>query len=70
MLFCGRPREFLRNISQIHTKDRLTEYAEGRFVWQKQSYDFVINTRTGEIYTSVHVNEIKERLEDVLAENL
>lgn len=48
----------------------LTEYAEGRFVWQKQSYDFVVNTRTGEIYTSVHVNEIKERLEDVLAERL
>ena len=48
----------------------LTEYAKGRFVWQKQTYDFVVNTQTGEIYTSVYVNEIKERLEDVLAEKL
>lgn len=45
----------------------LTEFASGQFDWQGQPYNFVIDTETGEVYTSVHFEEIKERLsEEVL----
>lgn len=48
----------------------LTEFASGQFVWQKQQYDFVVNTETGEVYTSVLLSEIKERLLDELMQEL
>lgn len=48
----------------------LTEFARGRFRWQGQHYFFVVNAETGEIYTSVHLNEIKEGLEEVLIREL
>ncbi|MCM1045134.1 MAG: hypothetical protein NC417_06465 [Candidatus Gastranaerophilales bacterium] len=40
----------------------LTEFASGSFVWQKQTYSFVVNIETGEVYTSVCLDEIEERL--------
>lgn len=45
----------------------LTEFASGQFEWQKQNYDFLVNTETGEVYTSVRLKEIEEKLrEEVL----
>lgn len=45
-------------------KYALTEFAGGRFVWQNRHYDFVVNTETGEIYTSACFHEIRKRLKE------
>lgn len=44
----------------------LTQFAGGQFVWQDQTYDFLVNTETGEVYTSVYLDEIAERLKEAL----
>lgn len=48
----------------------LTEFAKGQFVWQWQTYNFVVNTETGEVYTSVYYEEVEERLEEELLREL
>ena len=44
----------------------LTEFASGRFSWRRQTYDFLVNTETEQIYTSVYLTEIEEELKEVL----
>lgn len=48
----------------------LTEFASGQFVWNKQTYSFVVNAETGEVYTSVYYGEIEEQLKEVLFQKL
>ena len=48
----------------------LTEFASGQFVWKMQTYDFVVNTETEEVYTSVYLKEIEERLKELLLPKL
>ena len=48
----------------------LTQFAGGQFVWQDQAYDFLVNTETGEVYTSVYLDEIAERLKELLIREL
>lgn len=48
----------------------LTQFAGGQFVWQDQTYDFLVNTETGEVYTSVYLGEITERLKEALFREL
>lgn len=48
----------------------LTEFASGQFVWRKQTYDFVVNTETGEVYTSVQIGEIRERLKEEIVREM
>lgn len=48
----------------------LTEFASGQFVWKWKTYNFVVNTETGEIYTSVYLDEIEERLKEALFQGL
>ncbi|MCM1119253.1 MAG: hypothetical protein NC543_07835 [bacterium] len=42
----------------------LTEFASGQFVWKWQTYDFAVNVETGEVYTSVLLDELRERLKE------
>lgn len=48
----------------------LTEFASGQFTWQGQTYEFLVNTETEQVYTSVYLAEIKERLRDVVLQDL
>lgn len=48
----------------------LTQFAGGQFVWQDRNYDFLVNTETGEVYTSVYLDEIAERLKEALIREL
>lgn len=48
----------------------LTEFASGKFVWQKHTYNFVVNAETGEVYTSVYLDEIEERLKEAIFREL
>lgn len=48
----------------------LTQFAGGQFVWQDRNYDFLVNTETGEVYTSVYLDEIAERLKEALFREL
>ncbi len=59
-------REMEPETTQIDWGYDLTEFASGEFVWQKQTYSFVVNTETGEVYTSVCLDEIKERLKTTI----
>ncbi len=54
----------------VDMKRELTEFASGQFVWQEQTYNFTVNAETGEVYTSVYFDEIKERLMEVLLQEL
>lgn len=38
----------------------LTDFVNGRFAYEGESYAFVVNTRTEEIYTSLQLQELKE----------
>lgn len=38
----------------------LTDFVNGRFAYEGESYAFVVNTRTEEIYTSLRLQELKE----------
>ena len=38
----------------------LTDFVDGRFTYEGESYAFVVNTRTEEIYTSLRLQELKE----------
>lgn len=38
----------------------LTDFVDGRFIYKGESYAFVVNTRTEEIFTSLRVEELKE----------
>ena len=61
-------------VTEIHPKTSvdeggyiLTSFADGQFVWQNHAYDFLVDVETGEIFTSIHLDEIIERLhEEVL----
>ena len=44
----------------------LTEFASGQFSWRRQTYDFLVNTETEQVYTSVYLAEIVEELKEVL----
>lgn len=45
----------------------LTDFVDGKFTYRGQTYSFVVNTRTEEIYTSLEVEETKKKgLEYVL----
>ena len=44
----------------------LTEFATGQFSWQGESYRFVVDTGTGEVYTSVQLENVKELLCEML----
>lgn len=44
----------------------LTEFASGQFSWQGQTYHFLVNTETEEVYTSVYLPEITEGLKEAL----
>lgn len=48
----------------------LTEFASGQFVWKGQTYDFAVNVETGEVYTSVMLDEIRERLKEEVLRGL
>lgn len=38
----------------------LTDFVDGRFTYEGESYAFVVNTRTEEIFTSLRLQELKE----------
>ena len=38
----------------------LTDFVDGRFAYEGESYAFVVNTRTEEIYTSLRLQELKK----------
>ena len=42
----------------------LTSFADGQFVWQNQAYDFLVDVETGEIFTSIYLDEIVKRLHE------
>lgn len=44
----------------------LTEFASGQFFWQGRTYDFLVNTETEEVYTSVYLTEVAEGLKETL----
>lgn len=44
----------------------LTEFASGQFSWQDGTYNFLVNTETEEVYTSVYLPEITEGLKEAL----
>lgn len=44
----------------------LTEFASGQFFWQGRTYNFLVNTETEQVYTSVYLLEIMERLKEAL----
>ena len=44
----------------------LTEFASGQFSWRRQTYDFMVNTETKQVYTSIYLEEIVEELKEVL----
>ncbi|MCM1253891.1 MAG: hypothetical protein NC321_13805, partial [Clostridium sp.] len=48
----------------------LTEFARGWFSWQEQTYAFVVSVETGEVYTSVCLNEIQKGLKEALIQEL
>lgn len=48
----------------------LTEFASGHFSWQGQTYSFLVNTKTEQVYTSVYLAEIKEGLKDAVLHGL
>ncbi|MCM1039940.1 MAG: hypothetical protein NC434_11520 [Ruminococcus sp.] len=48
----------------------LTEFARGWFSWQGQTYAFVVSVETGEVYTSVCLNEIQKGLKEALIQEL
>lgn len=48
----------------------LTEFASGQFVWKGQTYDFAVNVETGEVYTSVLFDEIREQLKEEVLQGL
>ena len=48
----------------------LTEFARGRFSWQGESYAFVVSVKTGEVYTSVCLSEVREGLKEALIQEL
>lgn len=39
----------------------LTDFVDGRFTYQEETYSFAVNTRTEEIYTSLKLEELKEK---------
>ena len=48
----------------------LTEFASGQFSWQGQTYDFCVNTESGQVYTSIYLEEISEELKEALLRSL
>lgn len=48
----------------------LTDFADGKFTYRGQTYSFVVNTRTEEIYTSMEVEETKEKGLEYLLDSL
>lgn len=48
----------------------LTEFASGQFFWKGQSYNFLVNTKTEQVYTSVYLEEAAEGLKDTLLQDL
>lgn len=48
----------------------LTEFASGQFSWQGQTYNFLVNTESSQVYTSVYLKEIVEELKEVLLQDL
>lgn len=48
----------------------LTEFASGNFDWQGKRYGFVVDTETGEVYTSVLLEEIEKGLCEAILQNL
>lgn len=63
-------REIQPETTVKNAENVLTEFASGKFVWQKQTYDFVVNVETGEVYTSVYLDEIEERLKEAIFREL
>ena len=47
----------------------LTEFASGQFSWKRQTYNFLVNTETEQVYTSVYLAEIVEELKEVLLQD-
>lgn len=39
----------------------LTDYVEGEFIYEETKHKFVVNTVSGEVYTSILVDELKEK---------
>lgn len=48
----------------------LTDFVDGKFTYRGQTYSFVVNTRTEEIYTSLEVEETKEKGLEYLLDSL
>ena len=48
----------------------LTSYAGGQFIWQHNTYNLVVNTETGEVYTSILWAELMELLQDEILQRL
>lgn len=48
----------------------LTEFASGQFSWKGRTYNFLVNTETEQVYTSVYLEEAAEGLKDALLQNL
>lgn len=44
----------------------LTEFASGQFSWKGQTYNFLVNTETEQVYTSVYLAEVAEGLKNEL----
>lgn len=48
----------------------MTDFAEGTFEYKGNSYEFKINTKTGQVYTSLLLNELNDKLKDCVLEKL
>lgn len=48
----------------------LTEFVSGQFTWQGETYEFLVNTETEQVYTSVYLAEIRDGLKDVVLQDL
>lgn len=66
----GRVRKIEPVTIFVEGEYELTEFARGQFDWKWQTYDFVVNAETGEVYTSVYLDELEERLKEMLFREL
>lgn len=48
----------------------LTEFASGQFSWRRQTYNFLVNTETKQVYTSIYLEEIVEELKEAILQDL
>lgn len=48
----------------------MTDFVDGEFIYGEKTYSFVVNTRTEEIYTSLKMDELKEKGTEYVLDSL